>query len=69
LLIPATAAEAIDAAGLNFDVELVPLFTTAGLSLPQRKAVIRGDSQQVLGVVGSGNYKCGHRGAKLDRTG
>ena len=50
---PATAEEAITAAGLNYDVQLTPLATTDGLDVPQRKAVVRYDTQQVLGVVGN----------------
>ena len=50
---PATAAEAIEAAGLNYQVELVPLFTEAGIPVPRRKGVIRSDSRQVLGSVGT----------------
>ena len=50
---PATAAEAIQAAGLNYQVELVPLFTEDGIPVPRRKGVIRSDSKQVLGSVGT----------------
>ncbi len=50
---PPTASEAIIAAGLNYDVELVPLATADGLDVPCRKAVIRYDRQEVLGVVGN----------------
>ncbi len=52
---PATAAEATQAAGLDYDVELAPLCTRDGIPVPQRKAVIRGDTQEALGVVGN-NY-------------
>jgi phage/plasmid-like protein (TIGR03299 family) len=51
---PATAAEAIEAAGLNYGVELVPLFTQAGIPVPRRQGVIRSDTQQILGTVGQG---------------
>jgi phage/plasmid-like protein (TIGR03299 family) len=51
---PATAAEAIEAAGLNYNVELVPLFTQAGIPVPRRQGVIRSDNQQILGTVGQG---------------
>ncbi len=51
---PATAAEAIEAAGLNYNVELVPLFTQAGTPVPRRKGVIRSDTSQILGTVGQG---------------
>ena len=50
---PATAAEAIEAAGLNYYVDLRPMATDEGIPVPQRKAVIRTDSNQVLGVVGN----------------
>ena len=49
---PATAAEAITAAGLDYNVELVPLFTQAGTHVPQRRGVIRSDNSQILGTVG-----------------
>jgi len=60
---PATAEEAIAAAGLDYEVELRPLATTDGLPVPQRKAVVRADSNQVLGVVGNSyqpvqNHQC-----------
>jgi len=60
---PATAAEAIDKAGLNYQVEMRPLTTTDGLAVPQRQAVVRTDSEQVLGVVGNSyqpvqNFEC-----------
>lgn len=48
---PATAEEAIVAAGLEFDVTLTPIATYDGLSVPKRKAVVRYDNQTVLGVV------------------
>lgn len=50
---PATAAEAIAAAGLNYEVQLASLTTRDGVAVNQRKAVLRSDSQQVLGVVGN----------------
>jgi phage/plasmid-like protein (TIGR03299 family) len=50
---PATAHEAIAAAGLDFEVELAPLTTTQGVPVPQRRAVIRSDTQEALGVVGN----------------
>ncbi len=52
---PATAEEAIIAAGLDYDVMLADLQTTGGLAVPHRKAVIRSDNYSVLGVVGN-NY-------------
>ncbi len=60
---PATAAEAIEAAGLNYQVELHPLMTERWIDVPQRKAVLRTDTKEVLGVVGNSyqpiqNYQC-----------
>ena len=51
---PATAAEAIEAAGLHYQVELAPMFTQDGNQVPRRQAVVRTDSKQVLGTVGPG---------------
>jgi phage/plasmid-like protein (TIGR03299 family) len=50
---PATAAEAIAAAGLDFDVTLEPITTTGGLDVPMGRAVVRSDTNQLLGLVGS----------------
>ena len=50
---PATAAEAMEAAGLNYRADLVPLFTEGGSAVSDRKAVVRSDSHDVLGVVGN----------------
>lgn len=50
---PASAAEAIEAAGLGYGVDLAPLVTHSGIDVPQRKAVIRDDTTEVLGVVGN----------------
>ncbi len=60
---PATAAEAIQEAGLDYQVELQPLLTDHWLDVSQRKAVVRTDSNEVLGVVGNSyqpiqNYQC-----------
>lgn len=60
---PATAAEAIDAAGLNYQVELQTVTTEQGIAIPTRKAVVRTDSNEVLGVVGNSyrpvqNHQC-----------
>lgn len=60
---PATAAEAIEAAGLSYEVDLKSIETDDGIPIPQRKAVIRTDSNQVLGVVGNSyqpvqNHQC-----------
>ena len=48
---PATATEAIVAAGLDYQVELTRLTTIDGIPVPQRVAVVRSDTQDVLGVV------------------
>ncbi len=50
---PATASEAINAAGLNYQAELRALQTADGTGVPQRKAVVRSDNGKVLGVVGN----------------
>lgn len=51
---PATAREAITAAGLDYRVELKPLKTDDGNDVHTRKATVRADTNQVLGVVGNG---------------
>lgn len=51
---PATAREAIDAAGLNYVVELKPIKTSDDFEVPIRKATVRTDTKEVLGVVGNG---------------
>jgi phage/plasmid-like protein (TIGR03299 family) len=50
---PATAREAIAAAGLDYDVVLADLITSRGTPVSNRKAVVRTDSNAVLGVVGN----------------
>lgn len=50
---PATAADAIEAAGLDYQVSLVSLVTEQQAAVPQRKGVVRDDSGQVLGTVGN----------------
>jgi hypothetical protein len=49
---PATAREAIEAAGLDYLAELKRIQTTDGTPVPQRKAVVRSDTKDILGVVG-----------------
>ena len=49
---PATAREAIAAANLDFDVSLSDLTTKDGIPVSMKKAVIRTDTHDVLGVVG-----------------
>jgi phage/plasmid-like protein (TIGR03299 family) len=48
---PATAEEAITAAGLNYDVTLTPVSTVDGMMVPKTRAVVRYDNQTVLGIV------------------
>jgi phage/plasmid-like protein (TIGR03299 family) len=60
---PATAEEAIEAAGLDYQVQLQSLVTGEGIPVPTRKAVIRTDTNDVLGVVGNSyqpvqNHQC-----------
>ncbi len=50
---PATAREAIEAAGLNYRVDLKSLNTEDGTAVSQRKGVVRSDTGKVLGVVGN----------------
>ena len=50
---PASSQEAIEAAGLNYRVDLKPIYTGDGTLIPKRKAVVRDDSHEVLGVVGN----------------
>lgn len=50
---PATAADAIKAAGLDWDVDMAPIQTTAGIEVPMGRAAIRRDTQGVLGLVGT----------------
>jgi phage/plasmid-like protein (TIGR03299 family) len=49
---PATAREAIAAADLDYEVELADLATASGIPVPGKKAVVRTDTNDVLGVVG-----------------
>ncbi len=60
---PATAELAIEAAGLDYRVELRSLTANDGIPVPKRKAVVRTDSNDVLGVVGTSyqpiqNHQC-----------
>jgi phage/plasmid-like protein (TIGR03299 family) len=50
-----TSAEALEAAGLDYDVELQEL-STPNVTCESHKAVVRTDTQDVLGVVGN-NYE------------
>ena len=48
---PATAEEAITAAGLDYEVQLTPIATYDGITVEGRRAVVRYHRQEVLGVV------------------
>ena len=50
---PATAQEAISSAGLDYLAELKDIQTTEGIAVPQRRAIVRSDTGDVLGVVGN----------------
>lgn len=50
---PPTAREAIEAAGLNYEVNLVRIATLVGQPVDQRRATVRDDTKEVLGVVGN----------------
>jgi phage/plasmid-like protein (TIGR03299 family) len=50
---PATAREAIDSAGLDYLADIKPIETADGTPVPQRRAVVRSDTGDVLGVVGT----------------
>ena len=49
---PATAKEAIEAANLDYTVELQPLFLQSGNKVTLKQAVVRTDNGVELGVVG-----------------
>lgn len=48
-----TSAEAIDAAGLNYNVEKKPIFLQDGTEIKDQYATVRTDNNTPLGVVGS----------------
>lgn len=50
---PATAREAIQAAGLDYSADLKEVWTNDGTPIPQRRAVVRSDTGCVLGIVGT----------------
>lgn len=50
---PATASEAISAAGLGFKVDKIGIKTTTDLPVKSHFATVRTDTMDVLGVVGS----------------
>ena len=50
---PATAEEAIHAAGLDYQAELTPLTTIDDLPVPTRMGVVRSDTREIIGVVGT----------------
>lgn len=51
---PVTDAEAINLAGLNWDVRAVPLKREDGPDISSHKSLVRADTNETLGVVGSG---------------
>ena len=60
---PANAELAIQAAGLDYQVELQEMTTPRGSVVPGRKAVVRSDTDDVLGVVSDSyttiqNHEC-----------
>ena len=60
---PANAELAIQAAGLDYHVELQEMTTPRGSLVPGRKAVVRSDTDDVLGVVSDSyttiqNHEC-----------
>ncbi len=56
---PATSREAMVAVGLDDNVDLKPIYTGDGTLIPQRKAVVRDDSREVLEVVGNSSENSG----------
>jgi phage/plasmid-like protein (TIGR03299 family) len=51
---PATAAEAIRAAGLDWSVALEPVSDLRGRKIPSARALVRTDRMEALSVVGTG---------------
>jgi len=54
---PATAEEALRVAGLDYEVEKRPIYIKSGrkqILIPNRMATVRKDTEEYLGVVGSG---------------
>jgi phage/plasmid-like protein (TIGR03299 family) len=49
---PVTSRQAIEAAGLDYELRLSTMVTADGFPVPKRKAVVRDDTGVVLGVVG-----------------
>jgi phage/plasmid-like protein (TIGR03299 family) len=60
---PATAAEAIAAAGLNYLAELKDIQTVEGTAISQRRGVVRSDTGEPLGVVGRSYIPVQNHGA------
>jgi hypothetical protein len=48
---PATAAEAIAAASLDWTVDTVPVYLDGGVEIPGKKAVVRTDTGLVMNVM------------------
>jgi phage/plasmid-like protein (TIGR03299 family) len=51
---PPSIAEALTASGLDWHVDLAPLFLSDGTRISDRKAIVRASDHKVLGTVGRG---------------
>ncbi len=51
-----SAEEALEKSGLAWSVEQQPLITGSGISVDSHKAILRGDSNKIIGIVGR-NYE------------
>jgi phage/plasmid-like protein (TIGR03299 family) len=51
-----SAEEALEKSGLAWSVEQQPLITGSGISVDSHKAVLRGDNNKIIGIVGR-NYE------------
>ena len=60
---PATAEEAVVAAGLDYEITLTDVATVDGMMVPRTKAVVRYDNQTVLGTVSNKYVPCQNRQA------
>lgn len=58
-----TAEEAVHLGGLDYEVALQPLITESGIEVPSNRAVVRMDTQAVLGVVGDRYHTLQNRDA------
>jgi phage/plasmid-like protein (TIGR03299 family) len=50
-----TSAIALEKSGLDWEVELIPVQTISGLTVPDTRAIVRKDNQAVFGTIGK-NY-------------